>query len=64
VGRLYLVGCEPSVLETEDGQIGLSECVHAAVPQAIEMVESLINDLLHDKIPISPGLTGTTKEVS
>jgi hydrogenase maturation protease len=62
-GRLYLVGCEPAVLEPEEGQMGLSECVQAAVPRAIEMVESLVDDLLHDKIPISPGLTGAAKEV-
>jgi hydrogenase maturation protease len=59
-GRLYLVGCEPSVLESEDGTMGLSESVQAAVPRAIEMVESLIHDLLHDKIPTRPAL----KEVS
>lgn len=45
-GRLYLIGCEPAVLETEDGAMGLSEPVQAAVPQALEMIESLIRDLL------------------
>jgi hydrogenase maturation protease len=43
-GRLYLAGCEPGVLETEE--IGLSEPVRAAVPQAIGMIESLIDELL------------------
>jgi hydrogenase maturation protease len=57
-GRLYLVGCEPAALESEDGRMGLSESVQAAVPRAIEMIESLIYDLLHDQIPI------TAKEVS
>lgn len=42
---LYLVGCEPAVLETEDGQLGLSEPVQAAVPQAVEMIRKLVNDL-------------------
>jgi hydrogenase maturation protease len=42
---LYLVGCEPAVLETEDGRIGLSEAVQAAVPQAVEMIQTLIRDL-------------------
>jgi hydrogenase maturation protease len=41
-GRLYLVGCEPAVLETEDGTIGLSEIAQTAVPQAIQMIRSLI----------------------
>lgn len=45
-GRLYLVGCEPAVLETEDGTLGLSQPVQAAIPKAIEMIESLIRDLL------------------
>ena len=63
-GRLYLVGCEPSVLESDEGQMGLSESVQAAVPRAIEMIESLLDDLLHNKIPISSSRTGAAKEVS
>jgi len=46
--RLYLVGCEPAALGNDEGVIGLSESVQAAVPQAIEMVESLISDLLSE----------------
>jgi hydrogenase maturation protease len=42
---LYLVGCEPAVLETEDGQIGLSEPVQAAVSQAVDMIRTLVTDL-------------------
>ncbi|MEY2486405.1 MAG: hydrogenase maturation protease [Verrucomicrobiota bacterium] len=45
-GRLYLVGCEPAVLESEDGVMGLSETVRAAIPKALEMIESLVRDLL------------------
>jgi hydrogenase maturation protease len=45
IPRLYLVGCEPAVLETEDGQIGLSEPVRAAVPHAIDMIRKLVSDL-------------------
>src|SRR5215469_4617738 len=45
VADLYLVGCEPAVLETEDGRIGLSEAVQAAVPRAVEMIRTLINAL-------------------
>lgn len=47
--QLYIVGCEPGVLEMEDGEIGLSERVRAAVPAAIEMIEKLIADLLAAK---------------
>jgi hydrogenase maturation protease len=45
ITRLYLVGCEPAVLEREDGEIGLSEVVRAAVPEAIEMIKRLIGKL-------------------
>jgi len=44
--KIYLVGCEPASLETEDGRLGLSEAVRAAVPQAIGMIQYLINDFL------------------
>jgi hydrogenase maturation protease len=43
---LRVVGCEPAVLETEGGKIGLSEKVQAAIPSAIEMIESLITEIL------------------
>jgi hydrogenase maturation protease len=45
VGRLYLVGCEPARLECEDGRLELSAQVAAAVPQAMETIWSLLNDL-------------------
>jgi hydrogenase maturation protease len=41
--QLYVVGCEPAVLETEE--LGLSEPVQAAIPYAVEMVESLVGAL-------------------
>ena len=40
------VGCEPAVLETEEGAMGLSEKVQAAVAPAIEMIETLIREIL------------------
>jgi hydrogenase maturation protease len=43
---LYVIGCEPAVLETEDGRIGLSEEVRGAVPKAINMIKSLLGELL------------------
>jgi hydrogenase maturation protease len=48
-GKLYLVGCEPAVLETEEGAMGLSEAVQAAVPKAVAMIESLVGDLLANR---------------
>jgi hydrogenase maturation protease len=45
ITRLYLVGCEPAVLDREDGEIRLSEVVRAAVPEAVEMIKRLIGKL-------------------
>jgi len=59
-GRLYLVGCEPAVLETEDGAMGLSQPVQAAIPKALEMIKSLIRDLLSETpTPASSSATAT-----
>jgi hydrogenase maturation protease len=41
--RVLLVGCEPATFGPEDGWMGLSEPVEAAVCGAVEMVESLVN---------------------
>jgi hydrogenase maturation protease len=49
VRRLYVVGCEPAVLDTEE--IGLSDPVSAAVPGAVAMVETLVHDLLGKEPP-------------
>src|ERR1700720_2419097 len=46
-GWLRVVGCEPAVLDVEEGAMGLSEKVRAAVVPAIEMIESLIQQILH-----------------
>lgn len=49
-GRLFLVGCEPKILENDDGELGMSETVQAAIPAAIEMIESLVTDILSEKL--------------
>ena len=43
--KLYVVGCEPGVLESEDGRMGLSAQVAAAVEPALNMIKELIVDL-------------------
>jgi hydrogenase maturation protease len=48
-GQLFLVGCEPAVLENDSGEIGLSPEVQKAIPQAIEMIESLVKNLLESE---------------
>ena len=47
-GWLRVVGCEPAVLETEEGAMGLSEKVQAAVAPAVEMIETLIRKILEE----------------
>jgi hydrogenase maturation protease len=41
--ELYLIGCEPAVLESDE--LGLSTPVRQAVPQAIQMLEDLLRKL-------------------
>src|ERR1051326_224399 len=36
--KIYLVGCEPAILESEDGQLSLSNPVQQGVPQALAMI--------------------------
>ena len=43
-GRVLVVACEPATFGDDDGHIGLSECVAAAVDPAIEMIRSLVKD--------------------
>jgi hydrogenase maturation protease len=40
--KLLLVGCEPETFGPEEGQMGLSSVVQAAVPQAVSIVERLV----------------------
>jgi hydrogenase maturation protease len=47
--RILLVGCEPAPLESEDGHMGLSEPVEAAVGEAVAMVESLVAKILEEE---------------
>lgn len=54
---LYLVGCEPSVLNPPDVQIGLSDVVQAAVPIAAGRVESLVQELLGSQARTRAGVT-------
>ncbi len=61
-GKIYLVGCEPANLVAgEDGDLGLSEPVHAAVPAAIATIESLVENLL-DRKPAGSALNLTETE--
>ncbi|HKX32121.1 MAG TPA: hydrogenase maturation protease [Blastocatellia bacterium] len=46
--RLLLVGCEPATCGPEEGMMGLSEPVQAAVNEAVEVIESLVAKFLHE----------------
>jgi hydrogenase maturation protease len=44
--RILLVGCEPVTLGPEEGVMGLSEPVEAALGDAVKLVESLVRKIL------------------
>jgi hydrogenase maturation protease len=50
--KIYLVGCEPAKVEVEDGEIGLSEPVQRAIPQAIRLIERVITQELARSVEI------------
>jgi len=49
--RVLLVGCVPATLGPEEGQMGLSEPVAAAVDEAVKLVESLVTRVLAGEWP-------------
>jgi hydrogenase maturation protease len=48
LGKILLVGCEPKTFGPEEGQLGLSEQVEAAVDEAVTMVVSVIERVLRE----------------
>ena len=52
--RVLLVGCEPASFGGDDGQMGLSVAVQAAVQEAVKVVERLVAEVLNE------GLSTTT----
>jgi len=46
--RVLLVGCEPATLGGEEGQMGLSPAVEAAVGKAMEVVAGLVEKALNE----------------
>jgi len=47
--NVLLVGCEPATLGGEEGQMGLSEPVEAAVDAAVTMIKSVVERILQEK---------------
>jgi hypothetical protein len=46
IKRMLLVGCEPETLGGEEGAMGLSAAVEAAVDVAVKQVTSLVTRIL------------------
>jgi hydrogenase maturation protease len=51
VKRVLLVGCVPATLGPEEGQMGLSAPVGAAVEEAVRLIESLVTRILAGEWP-------------
>ncbi len=51
--RILLVGCEPATLGPEEGQMGLSETVEAAVEKAVSLTEVLVKKVVNGEWPAS-----------
>jgi hydrogenase maturation protease len=49
--NILLVGCEPETLGGEEGQMGLSAPVEAAVDEAVKLIESVVNRILNGDRP-------------
>ncbi len=49
--RVLLVGCVPATLGPEEGQMGLSEPVAAAVDEAVNLIDSLVTRILAGEWP-------------
>jgi hydrogenase maturation protease len=47
--QVLLVGCEPASLGGEEGHMGLSEAVDAAVDEAVKLVVSTVEKILREQ---------------
>jgi hydrogenase maturation protease len=50
--RILLIGCEPATLGPDEGQMGLSEVVQAAVEPAVTLTETLVGRILNSEWPL------------
>jgi len=51
LGHILLIGCEPGYLGGDDGHMGLSEPVEAAVSEAVNTTRTLVNQILNGGWP-------------
>ncbi|HXW91566.1 MAG TPA: hydrogenase maturation protease [Terriglobales bacterium] len=47
LGKVLLVGCEPATFGGEEGQMGLSQPVEAAVDEAVKLIDRLVEKLVN-----------------
>jgi hydrogenase maturation protease len=50
LNRVLLVGCEPAALGGDEGFMGLSEPVEAAVEEAVNTTETLVSRILNGEV--------------
>jgi hydrogenase maturation protease len=50
--RILLVGCQPETLGPEEGHMGLSDVVQAAIEPAVQLTESLVARILGGEWPL------------
>jgi hydrogenase maturation protease len=55
VKNVFLVGCEPETLGGEEGHMGLSTPVAAAVDEAVRLVLSLVDKVMNQNVAKPPG---------
>jgi hydrogenase maturation protease len=46
--RVLLVGCEPATFGADEGHMGLSAAVQAAVPEAVKVIQNLVGRVLDE----------------
>jgi hydrogenase maturation protease len=49
--RILLIGCEPAYLGGDEGHMGLSEPVEAAVGEAVKATQGLVKQILDGSWP-------------
>jgi hydrogenase maturation protease len=49
LNKVLLVGCEPATFGGDEGQMGLSDTVEAAVDEAVKMVISVVDNILQQQ---------------
>lgn len=62
--RIFVVGCEPETLGPEEGQMGLSPVVEAAIDEAISLIESLVAEIINADRGAAVGNTQTQRAIS